>query len=182
MNHKPLNCLVACAVATTLALASPALGRGGGGHGGGGMHGGGGGVHGGWGGGMHAMGGGMRFGGIGRTRTLPARVLPVCLSRMRGSHRAFRTVHSITASSTTASIALRSLASPTTTLTTPTMTTAGAGYGRPMDCSGPTSAGTTATIKLAGCIHDDRRPHPAGQAGGGHHGHLRASLPNLRVT
>ena len=67
MNHKPLNCLVACAVATTLALASPALGRGGGGHGGGGMHGGGGGVHGGWGGGMHAMGGGMRFGGIGRT-------------------------------------------------------------------------------------------------------------------
>ena len=72
MNNKVLSCLIAGALATTLALASPALARGGGGHGGGmggGMHGGGmgGGTHaGGMGGGMHvgAMGGGMRFGGM----------------------------------------------------------------------------------------------------------------------
>ena len=64
MNHRPLNYLIACVVATSLALASPALGRGGGGgggHGGGGF---GGGMHGGFGGGMHAGGfGGMRGGG-----------------------------------------------------------------------------------------------------------------------
>ena len=59
MNNKLLNRLVVGVLATTLALASPALARGGG-HGGG-M---GGGMHaGGMGGGMH--GGGMRFGGGG---------------------------------------------------------------------------------------------------------------------
>jgi hypothetical protein len=60
MNNKLLSCLTAGALATTLALASPALARGGG-HGGGGMHGG---MHAG---GMHvgAMGGGMRVGGMG---------------------------------------------------------------------------------------------------------------------
>ena len=40
MNNKILNCLIAGALTTTLALVSPALGRGGGGMGGGG-HGGG---------------------------------------------------------------------------------------------------------------------------------------------
>jgi len=78
MNNKVLSCLIAGALATTLALASPVLARGGGGGGGGGGHGGGmgggghgggmgGGMHaGGMGGGMHvgAMGGGMRFGGM----------------------------------------------------------------------------------------------------------------------
>lgn len=66
MNNKLLNCLIAGALTTTLAFASPALGRGGGGMGGGGgMHGGGmgGGMHaGGMAGGMH--GGGMHFGGM----------------------------------------------------------------------------------------------------------------------
>ncbi len=67
MNNKLLSCLIAGALTTTLALASPAFGRGGGM--GGGMHGGGmgGGVHaGGMGGGMHVggMGGGMRVGGM----------------------------------------------------------------------------------------------------------------------
>src|SRR5437773_1932714 len=76
MNNKLLSCLIAGALTTTLALASPTFGRGGGM--GGGMHGGGmgGGVHaGGMGGGMHvggmgggmrvgAMSGGMRFGGM----------------------------------------------------------------------------------------------------------------------
>ena len=79
MNNKVLSCLIAGALATTLALASPALARGGGGgggmeaaawrHGGGGMGGGhawrrgmGGGLHfGGMGGGARV--GGMRFGG-----------------------------------------------------------------------------------------------------------------------
>lgn len=57
MNSKLLNCLIAGALATTLALASPAFAfRGGGG----GMHGG---MHAMGGGGMHVMGGGMRFGG-----------------------------------------------------------------------------------------------------------------------
>jgi hypothetical protein len=71
MNNKILSCLIA----GSLALASPALARGGGGGGGhgggmgGGGHGGGmgGGMHaGGMGGGMHvgAMGGGVRFGGM----------------------------------------------------------------------------------------------------------------------
>jgi hypothetical protein len=65
MNNRQLNSLIAGALATALALASPAFARGGGhGGGGGGMHGGGmgGGMHGG---GMHfgGMGGGMRFGG-----------------------------------------------------------------------------------------------------------------------
>jgi hypothetical protein len=60
MNNKLLSCLVAGALATTLALASPALARGGGGGGGG--HGYGGGGHYG---GMHVggMGGGMHFSG-----------------------------------------------------------------------------------------------------------------------
>jgi hypothetical protein len=60
MNSKLLNCLIAGTLATTLALASPALARGGGGGGGGG-----GGRGGGMGGGMHAggMGGGMHGGG-----------------------------------------------------------------------------------------------------------------------
>jgi len=67
MNNKLLSCLIAGALTTTLALASPAFGRGGGM--GGGMHGGGvgGGMHaGGMGGGMHVggMGGGMRVGGM----------------------------------------------------------------------------------------------------------------------
>jgi hypothetical protein len=57
MNNKLLNCLTAGAMAATLALASPALARGGG-HGGGG---GGGGMHGGMSGGMRA--GGMGFAG-----------------------------------------------------------------------------------------------------------------------
>jgi hypothetical protein len=70
MNNKLLSCLIAGALATTLALASPTLARGGGGGGGhgggmggghfGGMHGGG--MGGGHFGGMH--GGGMHFGGI----------------------------------------------------------------------------------------------------------------------
>jgi hypothetical protein len=67
MNNKLVNCLIAGALSATLALASPALARGGMG---GGMHGGGmgGGMHaGGMGGGMHAggMGGGMHVGGMG---------------------------------------------------------------------------------------------------------------------
>src|SRR2546423_1476659 len=65
MKNKVLNCLIVSAVSATVAFASPALGRGGGGMGGG-MHGGmgggmGGGMHGGMTGGMH--GGGMHFGG-----------------------------------------------------------------------------------------------------------------------
>ncbi len=70
MNKKLVSCLIAGALATTLALASPAFARGGGGGHGGGFGGGhfGGGFGGGhWGGGgMHvgAMGGGMRFGGM----------------------------------------------------------------------------------------------------------------------
>src|SRR6266404_9081157 len=74
MNNKLLSCLIAGALAATVALASPVLARGGGGGGGhgggmgGGMHGGGmgGGMHGGgMGGGMHGggMGGGMHFSG-----------------------------------------------------------------------------------------------------------------------
>jgi len=64
MNNKILSCLMAGALGTALALASPALafrGGGGGGGGGGGMH------AGGMGGGMHAggMGGGMHAAGIG---------------------------------------------------------------------------------------------------------------------
>jgi hypothetical protein len=63
MNNKLLNGLVAGVLVTTLALASPALARGGGG--GGGMHGGGGMAGRGMGGGMHAgMGGGTHFGGM----------------------------------------------------------------------------------------------------------------------
>lgn len=72
MNNRVLTGLIAAMLGVTVALASPALARGGGfgggGHGGfgGGMHGGfGGGMHGGFGGGMHAMGGGMRFSGMG---------------------------------------------------------------------------------------------------------------------
>jgi hypothetical protein len=65
MNNKLLSCLVAGALATSFALASPVLARGGHGGGmGGGMHGGmGGGMHGGWGGGMRS--GGMHVGGMG---------------------------------------------------------------------------------------------------------------------
>lgn len=69
MNSKVLNCLIAGALATTLALASPALARGGGSSGGGG--GGGGSGMGGHGGSMGAgamggsMGAGMRGGGTG---------------------------------------------------------------------------------------------------------------------
>ncbi len=70
MNNKLLNCLIAGTVATTLALASPALARGGGGGGmGGGMHAGGmgGGMHGGGmsGGGIRSSGGGAHFGAMG---------------------------------------------------------------------------------------------------------------------
>jgi hypothetical protein len=57
MNKKLLSCLVAGALGTSLALASPVFARGG--HGGG-M---GGGMHGGMGGGMHS--GSMHFGGMG---------------------------------------------------------------------------------------------------------------------
>jgi hypothetical protein len=57
MNKKLLSCLVAGALATSFALVSPVLARGG--HGGG-M---GGGMHGGWGGGMRS--GGMHVGGMG---------------------------------------------------------------------------------------------------------------------
>jgi hypothetical protein len=53
MNNKLLSCLIAGALGTSLALASPALARGGGG----GMH------SGGMGGGMHS--GGMHFSGMG---------------------------------------------------------------------------------------------------------------------
>jgi len=63
MNNKVLSCLIAGVLGATLALASPALARGGGMHGGG-M---GGGMHaGGMGGGMHvgAISGGTRFGGM----------------------------------------------------------------------------------------------------------------------
>jgi hypothetical protein len=58
MKNKVLGCLMAGALSTALALASPAYARGGGG-GGGGMHGGGGG----WGGGAHfsGMSGGPHF-------------------------------------------------------------------------------------------------------------------------
>ena len=62
MNNKLLKGLVAAALATTLALASPAFARGGGG-GGGGHGGGGGGGHGGGMGGGHFGGGGMGGGG-----------------------------------------------------------------------------------------------------------------------
>jgi len=79
MNNKVLSCLIAGALATTLALASPALARGGGhgggfggghfggGHGGGGGHFGGGGMHFGGGGGHFAAAhfGGARWGGMG---------------------------------------------------------------------------------------------------------------------
>jgi hypothetical protein len=60
MTNKILSCLIVGALGTTLALASPAFARGGGGGMGGG-HGGG------MGGGMHGggMGGGMHFGGMG---------------------------------------------------------------------------------------------------------------------
>ena len=64
MNNKLLSCLVAAALGTSLALASPVLARGGHGGGGGGMHGGmGGGMRSG---GMHigGMGGGAHFGGM----------------------------------------------------------------------------------------------------------------------
>ena len=66
MNNKLLKCVTAAAMVAALALASPVLARGGGGHGGGGGGHGGGGMHGG-GGGMHfgGMGGGMRAGGMG---------------------------------------------------------------------------------------------------------------------
>jgi hypothetical protein len=66
MTNKILSCLIVGALGTTLALASPAFARGGGGGmGGGGM---GGGMHaGGMGGGPHfgGIGGGQHFGGIG---------------------------------------------------------------------------------------------------------------------
>jgi hypothetical protein len=73
MNNRVLGCLIAGALATAVALASPAFARGGGGGGGGhggGMGGGGmggGGHGGGMGGGMHggSMGGGMHAGGMG---------------------------------------------------------------------------------------------------------------------
>jgi hypothetical protein len=58
MNNKLLSCLIAAALGTSVALAPPALARGGGGGGGGG-HGGGGGMHAG------GMGGGGHFGGFG---------------------------------------------------------------------------------------------------------------------
>ncbi|MEH2564412.1 hypothetical protein [Bradyrhizobium sp. AZCC 2289] len=73
MNNKFFRSLIAGALATSLALASPALARGGGGGGGGGHGGGGGGgghgggMGGGFGGGMHGggFGGGMHGGGFG---------------------------------------------------------------------------------------------------------------------
>lgn len=67
MNNKLLKYLMAGALGTTLAVASPALAfRGGGGGMGGGAHFGGGGMHfGGMGGGAHFGGGGMHFGGMG---------------------------------------------------------------------------------------------------------------------
>jgi hypothetical protein len=75
MNNKFFRSLIAGALATSLALASPALARGGGGGGGGGHGGGGGGgghgggMGGGFGGGMHGGGfaGGMHGGGFGGT-------------------------------------------------------------------------------------------------------------------
>lgn len=75
MNHRFLTRLIAIAVGTTVALASPVFARGGG-HGGGGHFGGGGGMRGGGfggggmrgfgGGGVRAFGGGARFAGFSR--------------------------------------------------------------------------------------------------------------------
>ena len=67
MNNKILGCLMAAALSTTFALASPALARGGGGGGG---HGGGGGGHGG------GMGGGMHGGGVERRNAWPWAAAP----------------------------------------------------------------------------------------------------------
>jgi hypothetical protein len=72
MNNRLLKGFTAVTVAAAMALASPVLARGGGGHGGGGFGGGGHGGFGGgghFGGGMHAGGfGGMRAGGMGGAR------------------------------------------------------------------------------------------------------------------
>ncbi len=130
MNNKVLSCLIAGVLGATLALASPALARGGGG--GGGMHGGG------MGGGMHAggMGGGMQVGAIsGGTR------FGLGLQRSRSGTASITARSSITAS-ITASIALRSLVCPSPTLPT---TAAGARCGRQLDGGGSTSAATTYT-------------------------------------
>jgi hypothetical protein len=112
---KLLKSLMAGTLGLTLALASPALGRGGGGggfggggggghggfggggFGGGGMHGGfggmGGGMHGGFGGGgMHFGGGGMRFGGMGGARFAHAAFMPRAgfgFQGARGFHHRF---------------------------------------------------------------------------------------------
>jgi hypothetical protein len=72
MDNRILKGLTAVTIAAVMALASPVLARGGGGHGGfgGGGHFGGGGMHaGGFGGGMHTGGfGGMHVGGMGGAR------------------------------------------------------------------------------------------------------------------
>src|SRR6202012_2303029 len=86
------------------------------------------------------------------------RALPEPRSGIRDSHRASRTARSITASAITTTAALRSLAAPSMT-TTDIMTAAGAGYGRIMDRSGPTSAPPTVTATSSGCRLDDRRRH-----------------------
>ena len=164
MNSKLLVCLVAGALGTSLALASPGFARGGGGGGGGG--------------GMVAVAGmavadawrrhgrrdawwrhGRRHAWRrhgrwhalrrhGRRRAIQRRPFrEVRLLRMPDFRRGFQGSHSTGhnfITSITASIALRSLARPTLTPTPPT-TAAGAGRGRHMDCSGSTSAATTAT-------------------------------------
>jgi len=90
MKNGLLNWLIAGVVGSSLALASPAVARGGGGHGGG-FGGGFGGMHGG--GGMHAMGGGMRFGGMGGAHFAGARFAGMPVARAafapRFSHAAF---------------------------------------------------------------------------------------------
>jgi hypothetical protein len=98
MNNKILSCLIA----GSLALASPALARGGGGGGGHGGGMGGGGHVGGMGGGMHAaamgggmhvgaMGGGMRFGGMsGATHFSGSRFASAPFAHAGSSRFAFR--------------------------------------------------------------------------------------------
>ena len=182
MSNKLLNCLIAGALATTLALASPALAFKGGG--GGGMRGGmGGGM-----GGMHAMGGGgcvAWVAGCTSAAGAEAHGSAAGVSRLRRlrvlhSRLAFQAPHSlagapssIIASSIIASIVLRSLARPSPS---PPTTAAGAEYGRHMDCSGSTSATTTATGDIAEfVVMVATRPE-----GGDRHALLRAALRNPR--
>ena len=174
MTNKLVSGIVAGALATALALASPALAARGGGGGGGGMHGGGmgGGMHaGGMGGGPHfsGMGGGPRFSGMGggprfggaRFASAPLRHMPRSRLGLRilDSHRGFQDSRSgtasITASSIIASTALRSLARPSPS---PPTIAVGAECGRHTDCSGSTSAVATATEASRLMHRGERKP------------------------